>query len=284
MKFRLNRDCVCPDHDEGGVFAADAVIRQVHRERVVGVLYGPVAVMIMALDPVGFAGFVSGTDHGQPLVSRFVATAHTQEAIILGTQQEALKAIARVRQLHSRVPEANDPDLQLLVITCLFSAAQTVFERCIRRLTDGDRDALWQDYLDLAAMLGYPRHLAPANYAAAREYLDQRIQNGRLSDEQRELAIRASLQIPVRRRFRPLLAVVQCAVIGLLPARLRELYGLRWTPTRRSLFHLLIFATHALHAVMPVSVMHGAIADRLAEHDRRRQRAHRGSAEARVGS
>jgi uncharacterized protein (DUF2236 family) len=76
---------------------------------------------------------------------------------------------------------------------------------------------------------------------------------------------------------------VQCAVTGLLPARLRELYGLRWPPPKQYLVHLLIFATHALHAVMPLSVMHGRIANRLAEHDRRRQRAQRDSADPRVG-
>jgi uncharacterized protein (DUF2236 family) len=295
MKSPFNRDHEDARFGDRGVFAADAMIRRVHRERIVGVLYGPVAVLTMALDPVGFAGFVSGTDDHQPLVGRFIATARTQEAIILGTEDQAREAIDRVKHLHSNVRgtlvrqvgdvpagtpyDANDPDLQLWVIVCLFSAAQAVYERFIRPLTDDERNALWQEYLDLAALLGYPPHLAPRSYSACRQYLQQRIDTARLSDEQRELAINAGLRIPVRRRFRPLLAVVQCTVTGLLPARLRGLYGLRWTPVTAIAFDLLVAATRGLHAVTPERIMHGEIASRIAEYHQRCQHAKRDPAE-----
>jgi uncharacterized protein (DUF2236 family) len=267
--------------------AGETIIRHVHRERIVGVLYGPVAILMMALDPLGFAGFVSGTDRRQPIVGRFIATAKTQEAIILGTETERREAVGRVNRLHSRVHgtlarrigdlpagtpyDANDPELQLWVTACLFSAARIVYERFIGRLSADEYDALWWDYLDLAVMLGYPRERGPQSYSACRQYLQWHVDNACLSDQQRDLALTASLRIPARRRFMPLLTVFRCAVTGLLPAQLRELYGLRWTLVHAAAFELLRAAVRGVHAVAPAQAMHGTIADRIEQYHRRRQ-------------
>jgi uncharacterized protein (DUF2236 family) len=50
----------------------------------------------------------------------------------------------------------------------------------------------------------------------------------------RDLGRRVAFDLPLPARRRPALAVINLMVLGLLPPRVRELYGLRWTPVHEA--------------------------------------------------
>jgi uncharacterized protein (DUF2236 family) len=87
-----------------------SVARRVHGERAVGLLYGQRALLIGALEPLTYTGTMLSTRSADRPFQRLARTAKIQETILLGTREEADKALAVVRRLHERVdgtlPEA----------------------------------------------------------------------------------------------------------------------------------------------------------------------------------
>jgi uncharacterized protein (DUF2236 family) len=58
-----------------------------------------------------------------------------------------------------------------------------------------------------------------------------------VTDRARELAIDIVLRPPVPLHFRPLLELVNQTTVGLLPARVRRMYGFSWDPLRSVALH-----------------------------------------------
>jgi hypothetical protein len=77
--------------------------RRVHGERPVGLLYGQRALLIGALEPLTYTGTMLSTKAGEWPFKRLVRTAKAQEAVFLGSREEADRILARVRNQHRRV-------------------------------------------------------------------------------------------------------------------------------------------------------------------------------------
>src|SRR5690349_1085591 len=101
------------DVTDQGYFADDSMIRRVHRERIVGVLYGQRALLIGAMHPVAYLGTRLHTRHLNSPHSRLAYTAELFEAVTLGTQDEADRALAITGAKHKKVrgelPEPTGP-------------------------------------------------------------------------------------------------------------------------------------------------------------------------------
>src|SRR5947208_6037388 len=89
--------------DEGYFPRGRSVLRRVHRERVVGYLYGQRALLMQATHPVAFAGLTANTSGLDAPFQRLAHTAKTMEAVFFGTRAGADRETARVRALHARV-------------------------------------------------------------------------------------------------------------------------------------------------------------------------------------
>ena len=77
--------------------------RRVHGERAVGLLYGQRALLIGALEPLTYTGTMLSTCSANRPFQRLARTAKIQETVLLGTREEADKALAVVQRLHERV-------------------------------------------------------------------------------------------------------------------------------------------------------------------------------------
>ena len=66
-----------------------SVLRRVHDERAVGLLYGQRALLIGACDPLTYTGTMLSTKAGDMPFRRLVHTGKLQETIMLGTWAEA---------------------------------------------------------------------------------------------------------------------------------------------------------------------------------------------------
>ncbi|HEX8743829.1 MAG TPA: oxygenase MpaB family protein, partial [Thermoleophilaceae bacterium] len=225
-----------------------SVLRRVHGERVVGRLYGQRALLLQACHPLAFAGLTANTHGRDAPFRRLVHTAKTMETVFFGGRAEADRETARVRTMHARVRgtidepagphpagaayRADDPEFLLWILACLADSAQAVYERFARRLSRPEREAFWQDYLLLGELFGLDREHAPPTYAAFRGYMAERLASDdlHLTGDARELGRTVAFDLPLPLRRQPALLAINHAVAGLLPHRVRRLYGIPWSP------------------------------------------------------
>lgn len=254
-----------------------SVLRRVHGARVVGVLYGQRALLLQAMDPVAFEGLMAGTSGLGAPFQRLAHTAKTMETVFFGSRAEADKATARVRAMHARVPAATEPEFLLWILACLADSAQVAYERFVRRLDAGERAAFWEDYLTVGEVFGLPRSEAPADHDGFRRYMDERLGSDDLHvvPRAREIGRMVAFDLPVPAHRRPALSVINLCVLGLLPARARDLYGLPWSAAREAAFRAVAGASRAAAPVTPARIRRGPSAadyELVARTERRRLR------------
>src|SRR3954463_14200273 len=93
-----------PPVDRGYFPPGESVLRRVHEERIVGVLYGQRALLLQGIHAVAFAGLRRDTRGRDATLRRLVRTAKSMERVFFGTRAEADQVTAAVRRMHQRVP------------------------------------------------------------------------------------------------------------------------------------------------------------------------------------
>jgi uncharacterized protein (DUF2236 family) len=250
-----------------GYFGDDSLIRRVHREHVVA-LSGPRALLMQAAHPVAFAGFFMSTGALDDPYARLRRTADVLDKVMFGEREQADRATARVRRVHSRVRgtlpaavgrfpagtpwAADSPELLLWIIATLADSGLLVYQRYVGRLSRAERDAYWEDYRVMGRLFGLTESDMPQTSEDLETYIAEMLQADLLyvSSQARELAIEIVLRPPVPVAARPLLELANFITVGLLPARLRQQYGFGWDPVRGLM--LRVGAEYARRLVVPV--------------------------------
>ena len=230
-------------------FTDESMLRRVQREQVVG-LSGPRALLMQAAHPVAFAGFFAHTGSLEAPYERLERTARVLGLIGFGDKAQAQRATRRVRAVHrtvrgelresaGRFPAgtpyaADDPALMLWIVATLVDSGLVVYERYVRSLSRAERDAYWQDYKVIGREFGLADGDMPDAIEDLQDYVREMVTGPDLhvTDEARELALKIVMRPPVPLHARPLLELANFVTVGLLPARLRRMYGLSWDPAR----------------------------------------------------
>ncbi|MDE3070432.1 MAG: DUF2236 domain-containing protein, partial [Acidobacteriota bacterium] len=228
-----------------------SLLRAVHEERAVGLMYGQRALGIGAISPLNFKGT---TLHSRSLdmpFKRLVRTAKTFETIFFGTRAQADEALSAVRRLHDRVRgtlpgdegpvpagtpySAYDPELMLWTIAVIADSARVFYEMFVRPLCGAERDELWREYVVLGELFGMPREAAPQSHADFERYWRARLgaDEAWLSEEARHVGAAIMFSIPVPANRRAAMRLHNLVMLGSLPAEVRALYGLTYTPAQR---------------------------------------------------
>jgi uncharacterized protein (DUF2236 family) len=216
--------------DRGYFPAGESVLRRVHEERIVGLVYGQRALLLQAMHPVAFDGLLDGTAGLSAPFKRLVRTATTMEKLFFGTRAEADRITAGIARMHARVPAAGEQEHLLWILACLADSALAVHQRFIGRLAPADRERFWVDYLVLGDLFGVARASAPADFAAFRAYMRERLASAELhvTERARIIATTVAFDLPLPPLRRPALLLFNNAIVGTLPPRARAEYGLRW--------------------------------------------------------
>jgi uncharacterized protein (DUF2236 family) len=252
-----------------------SVLRKVHEERLVGLFYGQRALCIGALAPLNYVGT---NEHTAAKATPFKRLAHTGgwfESIMLGSRAEADRALAAVHQMHTRVHgtlsqqvgphpagtpyDAFDGELMLWTVAVMMDSAECFYDLFVRRLGDGEREALWQDYVRFAVLFGMPREVAPGTYPEFRAYYDGFLSspNAWLTDAARYTGRAIAFEIPMAARIQPFKPLHDLIMLGSLPPRVRRMYQLRWTPAHAAAFTAAVHAVRGARRAIPQSVAHG---------------------------
>jgi uncharacterized protein (DUF2236 family) len=261
---------------EDGYFPrGSSMLRLVHDERLVGLFYGQRALCIGALSPLNYVGTSEHTYAMATPFRRLVHTGNAFEKIYFGDKVQADKVLAYVHKLHQRVvgelPEdagvtpkgtpyaALDPELMLWTMAVIADSGQRFYELFVRELSAGEREALWQDYVTFAELFGMPRDAAPATYPEFRRWWDAKLASEQmfLTDEARYVGYATAFEIPLPRAHQPAKQVHDLIMVGSLPRRVRELYGLSYSARDRAAFNAITTAMRGAAPLAPKRLRRG---------------------------
>lgn len=252
-----------------------SVLRRVHEEHLVGLLYGQRALCIGALSPLNYVGT---SEHSYAKLTPFRRLAHTGKAfekIYFGSREEADQVLAYVRRLHETVqgtlPEAAgqlpagtpydalDPELMLWTVAVIADSAQSFYELLVRRLNPHEREALWQDYIRFGELFGMPREAAPPDYEAFRAYFRGKLASDELylTEEARYIGYATAFEIPMPKLQQPGKRVHDLLMLGSLPRRARELYGLCFGESQKAAFAATVRAIRTARRLTPAALARG---------------------------
>lgn len=269
-----------------------SLLRRVHEQKAVGLMYGQRALCVGAVKPLNYVGT---SEHTASKLTPFRRLAHTGvmfEAVFFGDRARADRVLETVRQMHQRVrgalPEdagprypagtpysAFDPRLMLWTVAVIADSAEWFHDHLVRCLREHEREALWQDYLRFGELFGMATEAAPQSHAEFREWYQRQLAGDDLylTDEARYMGHASAFQIPMPASKRPAKRVHDLIMLGSLPARIRALYGLSFTSTQAAACAVAMSAARLSHPFVPSRLSRGSCArefEWVAETERRR--------------
>lgn len=263
--------------EEGYFPKGRSLLRRVHEEKAVGLLYGQRALCIGALKPLNYVGTSRHTRSRSTPFRRLSHTGRMFEAIFFGSRPEADVVLARVAAMHKRVkgqlPEdagahypagtpysAMQPELMLWTVAVLADSAIWFYERLVRPLRSAERNSLWQEYLRFGELFGMPREVAPGTYLGFEEWFAAQLAGDdlHLTDEARYMGWASAFEIPMPWHRQPAKRVHDLVMLGSLPPRVRELYGADFGTLEEALCAAALSAWRRARRAMPRSVTRGS--------------------------
>lgn len=262
-------------HAQGYFPSGRSQLRRVHSERLVGLFYGQRALCIGAVKPLNYVGTSEHSSAKLTPFRRLVHTGNAFETIYFGSCEDADRVLGYVAKLHDRVrgtlPEAAgatpagtaysalDPALMLWTVAVIADSAQTFYELFVRAMSAAEREALWQDYIRFGELFGLPRSEMPASYPEFRAYWAQQLRGDDLflTDEARYVGYATAFEIPLPATHQPGKAVHDLLMLGSLPPRVRELYGLPFSPAAQVAFRSAVAAIRGARRITPAPLARG---------------------------
>ncbi|WP_305093595.1 oxygenase MpaB family protein [Prescottella sp. R16] len=235
--------------DTGGVALADFV-----GESMLLLGAGPTVLLQLALPGVGYGVAEHSTTLQRPL-DRLRTTMTYVYAVTLGTEEERRAVVRLVNRVHVPVRSerynAFDPDLQLWVAATLYRNGADMYERFFGPLSDADAERLYRQSAVYGTALQVKPDMWPADRAAFDVYWEKMIASVEVDDQVRayvrELLSGGRAPLPVR----ALMPVQRFVTTGLLPPRLRDEFGLPWSPRDQRRFDLLMRLLPPVYRLVP---------------------------------
>jgi uncharacterized protein (DUF2236 family) len=222
---------------DSGLFGPDSVTWRVHSHPST-LIGGMRALLVQALHPLAMAGVAQHSDFEADPWGRMQRTSEFVMVATYGTTAEARAAGDRVRTVHLRVRgvdpvtgrsyRADDPELLAWVHNALAHSLLLAKRRYGGGLSNADADRYLAEMVRMAELVGTPPALVPTSLDDLRDYLKG--MEGLVASPLAKRAARLVLSPPLPLAVRPLWAVPAAAAVGLLPSRVRAMYGFPWFP------------------------------------------------------
>lgn len=230
-----------------GYFAPESVIRRVGDTPVTPFLGGGAAVLLQVAHPLVAAGVAEHSDYRRNLWRRLGRTLRALYLITFGSKAEAEAAGAAVQVVHAHVHgrtrrqlgpfpagtpySATDPELMLWVHATLVVASLSAYQRFERPLGPSEQEQYYREMAVVARLFGTPESVLPRDLSEFREYVEAQLASGSITvtEPAREIAA-VILEAPLPALIRLFAPAHRLATAAQLPERLRDEYGLRWSP------------------------------------------------------
>jgi uncharacterized protein (DUF2236 family) len=229
-----------------GYFAPESVIRRVGNTPVTPFLGGGAAVLLQVAHPLVAYGVVRHSDYGRDLWRRLGRTLQALYLIAYGTKAEAERAGEAVQAVHDRVRgktdvglgrfpaetpySASDPELMLWVHATLVEASLRAYQRFVEPLSPAEQERYYEEMALVARVFGTPASVIPRTLGEFRDYFAAQIAGETIAVTAPAKAVAGLiLEAPLPAPLRVVVPAHRLASAGLLPPRLRDAYGLRWS-------------------------------------------------------
>ena len=218
-------------------------------------LGGGRALLMQLAHPAVATGVAEHSSFRTDRLARLLSTLRPTRAIVYGTREQALEAVASIRGRHATVTgegySADDPDLLFWVLATLIDTTLLMHERFLRPLSPCLAEAYYRDMLAIGELLGVSSPHAPPDLQSFRRYMSETERGLTVSPVARRLAGElfggGGATGLVMRPLRQLKA-------ALLPPALREQYGLDWGTKRETGFEAFTRASRLLLPLAPASL------------------------------
>lgn len=208
---------------------------------------GPAALLLQIAHPHVAEGVAHHSDFRADPFRRLSNTIHTTMALVFGDGPTAERAVHELNGVHAGVRgdaldpvareiagssyRALDPELLLWVQATLIVTSVRAYERWIGPLSLADRERFWAEARAVGPRLGIPLDRSPQDWSALEAYWARMLAPEgliRVTPTARELAPHI-LRPPIRFVPGPLVALIALPGLALLPPRLRDAFGIRWS-------------------------------------------------------
>jgi uncharacterized protein (DUF2236 family) len=263
--------------DDGYFPRGSSMLRMVHEEKAVGLMYGQRALCVGAVKPLNYVGTSEHTRNKRTPFRRITHTGGMFEAVFFGSREQADRVLAIVGGMHERVVgelprdagphypagtaySAFDPELMLWTVAVIADSAEWFYDRLVRPLTDDQREALWQDYLRFAELFKMPRQSAPSTHCGFREWFEGQLAGAdlHLTEEARYMGYASAFEIPMPSSRRLAKRMHDLVMLGSLPSRVRELYGLRYSSSQARVCAAVLAGGRFARMLAPRKLTHGS--------------------------
>lgn len=224
-----------------GLFNPGSASWRIDRENLV-LAGGTCALLMQVAHPGVAAGVAAHSDFGADPFARLRRTLGASWAIVFGDGARAERAIHRINAIHGLVrgvvPEtgapyrAQDPDLLLWVHGTLLDTAVRVYHRFVAPLSAADMEAYYREAVPVAVLLGVPERQIPETLAGLRSWMAAQVRSGEVRVGPTARALAPAILYPTRFPPRLLWDAAHLASISVLPAELRQQYGISWSRRR----------------------------------------------------
>lgn len=230
-----------------GLFGPDSVTWRVVGEPMM-VLGGLRAVLMQVAHPAVAQGVSDHSDYRTNPMRRLVETADWVTAVVFGTRREAEAATQRINQMHRRVTGRIDSvhatdavaagtpygarrrDLAQWVLATFIDSLLVTYERLVQTLPAADADRFVQEWAAVGTLLGLPGERLWSSRAQLSDYITEQlatvVRPGEGSRAIADSLLHSPFHSRVVRRLWPATTMVS---VSLLPAALRDGYGISWT-------------------------------------------------------
>ncbi|WP_411721213.1 oxygenase MpaB family protein [Mycetocola sp.] len=227
---------------------------------------GARAILLQIANPSVGAGVASHSNFTSRPLDRLHGTLAFCYAQVYGTESDRQAVDRRVNAAHgpvTKAPDADsagysafDPTLQLWVAATLYDTAVQVHELVFGPLSDEAADEVYRGYAVLGTALQMPADLWPEDRAAFRSWFDAELEKLEVSPE--ALSVSRQLLTLDRAPFwlRAGLPAVRLVTAALLPPRLREAFGFRWTLRQQRRFDRMLRVVRVVWPAVPRGIRH----------------------------
>jgi uncharacterized protein (DUF2236 family) len=224
-----------------GLFPANSIARRVNSETAL-LLGGGRALLMQLAHPLVAAAVADHSDFLADPFRRLWNTLDLTLTVSFGDKETSSAAAARITGVHrdvvgereGRAYSALDPDLLLWVHATLVDTALVTYQRFVGRVSTPARARYYEDMKRQAVALGVPAETLPATYPDFAAYLVMTVESLRVTEEARKLS-EGVLSPSVTPILLPLIRASSFVTTGLMPERLREGFGLTWSPAKERL-------------------------------------------------
>ena len=242
---------------------------------------GPRALLLQIAHPLVAAGVAEHSDFQSDPWARLSGTLRSYLRIVYGTADAARGEIQRLSEMHrgirgqahGRRYSALDPQLALWVHATLVDSTIAAYDAWLEPLTHAQRARYYDETLPVGRAFGIPEALLPLDLDAFEAYLAEMLGPGgpiEVGPEARALSVAilhpplgpaAVAAGPILARLAPMLDGIPSRAyawlfwpsIGLLPAGVREGYGLPWGMRQRLVATWLVSTWRAWRPMLPQS-------------------------------